>query len=180
VSTLGRSAWVLLAFSTLVSACRFERRPDLAANQGGREIPGGASIPPSSPVEDSARAALVAISDAFGAGDRARVAQLTTPDAILFDQDERVHWLRSSEVSRLPPALRDGADGLGWHLMESSFFLLGPDAAFFSLYYQALPSVDPLPPITVESWVLVRTAAGWRIRYLHRSRGLMASNSPQP
>ena len=180
MSALGRGVGVLLAFATLVSACRFEKRPDLAANRDSRETPYGPSIPPGSTVEDSARAVLVAMSDAFGSGDGARVSQLTKPDAILFDQEERVRWIRSDEATRLPPALPDGTDGPGWHLVESSFFLLGPDAAFFSFYYQALPSADPLPRIALESWVLVRTDAGWRVQYLHRSRGLMVSSSPQP
>ena len=180
MSALGRAAGVLLVVGTLVSACRFEKRPDLAGNEDVRGIPNGPSVPPSSPVEDSVRAVLMAMSDAFGSGDGARVAQLTTPDAILFDQEERVRWIRSDEATRLPPALPDGTDGPGWHLVESSFFLLGPDAAFVSFYYQALPSADPLPRIAVESWVLVRTDAGWRVRYLHRSRGLMVSSSPQP
>ena len=180
MSALGRAAGALLVVGTLVSACRFEKRPDLAGNQDASGIPDGPSVPPSGPVEGSARAVLMAMSDAFGSGDGARAAQLTTPDAILFDQEERVRWIRSDEATRLPPALPDGTDGPGWHLVESSFFLLGPDAAFFSFYYQALPSADPLPRIAVESWVLVRTDAGWRVRYLHRSRGLMVSSSPQP
>ena len=177
MSALGRAAGVLLAVGALVSACRLEKRPDLAANEDTRDTPYDPSIPPGSPVEDSARAALEAMSDAFGLGDGERAVQLTTPDAILFDQDERVRWMRSDAAARLPPALLGGADGLGWHLVESSFFLLGPDAAFFSLRYQASPSADPLPRTAVESWVLVRTDVGWRVRYLHRSRGLMESGS---
>jgi hypothetical protein len=180
VRVLGRAAGVLIAVGALVSACRFEKRPDLAANQDARVIPDRSSVPPGSPVEDSARAVLVAMSDAFGAGDVARVDQLATPDVILFDQEERVRWVRSAEATRLPPALPDDAYRLGWHLVESLFYSLGPDAAFISLYYHALPSADPLPRIAVESWVLVRTDAGWRVRYLHRSRGSMLSGSPQP
>ena len=115
--------------------------------------------------------ALVAVIDVLGLGDEVQVAQLTTPDVILFDQDERVRWMPSEAADRLPPALLSGADGLGWHLVESSFFWLGSDAAFFSLRYQTSPSSDLLGRTAVESWVLVRTDTGWRVRYLHRSRG---------
>ena len=177
---LGRSAWVLLVVGTFVSACRFEKRPDLAANQDVTETPYGPSIPQGSLIEDSARAVVGAMNDAFASGNGAGVAQLSTPEAILFDQNERVRWIRSDEAARLPPGLPDGADGLGWHLAESSFFLLGTDAAFLSLHYQALPSADLSARTVVESWVLVRTDAGWRVRYLHRSRGMMESSSPQP
>jgi hypothetical protein len=177
MSAFGRAAGIVLVVGVLVSACRFEKRPDLTTNYAASDTPYGSSIPPGSSVEDSARAVLVAVSDAFGLGDEARVAQLTTPDVILFDQAERVRWISSEAAARLPPALLGAADGLGRHLVESSFFWLGSDAVFFSLRYQASPSVDPLPWTAVESWVLVRTDAGWRVRYLHRSRGLTESGS---
>ena len=174
MSTLGRAAGILVAFGTVASACRLEKRPDLEEAQGAGDAPSLSSV---SSVEDSARAALVALSDALESGDGARVARLTTQDVILFDQDERAPWTRSDSISLLPPALSGGLDGLGWRAVESSFFLLGRDAAFFSLSYQASPAAEQLSRTALESWVLVRTEAGWRVRYLHRSRGLIEGGS---
>ena len=178
MSALLRTTGVLFAVSALVSACRFEKRPDLETNGATRDTPYGPSIPLGSPVEDSVRAVLVAMNDAFGLGDGARVAQLTTRDAVLFDQDERVRWMRSDATAPLPPPLSGSADGFGWRLVESTFSRLSPDAALLSLRYQAAPSTDPLPRTAAESWVLLRTEAGWRVRVLHRSRGLAQSGSP--
>ena len=177
MSAFGRAAGIVLVVGVFVSACGFEKRPDLAANDAASDTLYGPSIPPGSSVEDSARTALVAVIDVLGLGDEVRVAQLTTPDVILFDQDERVRWTPSEAAARLPPALLSGADGLGWHLVESSFFWLGSDAAFFSLSYQPSPSPGLLARTAVESWVLVRTVAGWRVRHLHRSRGLTENGS---
>ena len=156
--------------AALVSACRFEKRPDLAAGDA-------VAIPKGSPAEDSARATLVAMNDAFSVGDGARVAQLATQDAILFDQDERLRWMRSDATAGLPVPMLGRADGLGWRLVESSFSRLAPDAALFSLRYQASLPVDTILRTAVESWVLMRTDAGWRVRYLHRSRGLGETGS---
>jgi hypothetical protein len=172
MSAVGRAVGIVFVVGALVSACRLEKRPDLKTNDALSDTSYSPSVPLDSSVEDSARAVLVAVSDAFGLGDEVRVAQLTTPDVILFDQDEQVRWMSSEAAARLPPALMDGADDLSWHLVESSFFWLGSDAAFFSLRYQASPSADSLRWTAVESWVLVRTDTGWRVRYLHRSRGL--------
>ena len=167
---------VVLAIAAVSSACRLEKRPDLVGSEGTSGTP---SISSATPAEDSARAALVAMNSALESGDGALVARLTTPDAVLFDQNERVRWTHADTSAPLPPALSGGADGLGWHLVEASFFFLGPAAAFFSRRYQDSAEEEQTEETAVESWVLVRTEEGWLVRYLHRSSGLMESRSPQ-
>ena len=169
--TAPRHAWVLLVAALVAgSACRFEKRPDLAA----REPVDSTLYPPegASGIADSVRATIVAVSDAFRVGDVTRVAQLTTRDAILIDQEDGVRWSRLDAAAALPRPLQGGEDGLGWELDGSGFALLSENAALVSARYRASVSGEAVPWTAVESWVLVRDAGGWRLRYLHRSRGL--------
>ena len=168
-----RRSWgiLFLVGVLLWPACRFERRPDLAADERVDGIPYAASDT-AIPVEDSVRAILVAVSEAFRVGDVTRVAQLTTEDIVLMDQEDEVHWTRPDAAAQLPRPLAGGGDPLGWTLASSSFSLLGEGAALVALHFQAPAAGESVPSTAVESWVLVRTAAGWRLRYLHRSRGL--------
>jgi ketosteroid isomerase-like protein len=169
--------WALLfvAGAALGAGCRFERRPDLAAE----EPIGGTLYAPTGDtgaVEDSVRATMVAVSEAFRVGDVARVAQLTTRDAVLIDQEDEVRWTRTDAAAQLPRPLMGGAEGLAWTLASSSFTPLSEGAALVALAFQASVAGETVPWSAVESWVLVRTEAGWRLRYLHRSRGLGPSD----
>jgi ketosteroid isomerase-like protein len=163
---------LLLVALVLGSACRFEKRPDLAASEPVDSVlspPAGGS---GGLVEDSVRATIAAVSGAFGMGDVTRVAQLTTPDAVLIDQEDEVRWTRLDAAAELPRPLSGGNDGLSWELDGSTFSLLSDDSALVSVRYHATVSGEGVPWTAVESWVLVRDAGGWRLRYLHRSRGL--------
>jgi hypothetical protein len=155
------------------SACRFERRADLGPDQ---PLPAGIYLPPdhpTTPLEDSVRAAVVGVTDALGAADSARVLQLTTPDAVLIDQDEDIRWTRGDGV--LPRSL--GHDGsLAWQVRAISFGRLGSGGALYSVLLAA-EAPEQEPWAATESWVVVRTDAGWRVRYLHRSRG---NDTPSP
>jgi hypothetical protein len=156
----------------LGAACRFEKRPDLAAREPADSaafpLPGGSG----SPVEDSVRATITALNNAFSMGDVTRVAQLTTRDAVLIDQEDEVHWTRSDAAAVLPRPLLGGRDGLAWQLDGATFSRLSDTSALMSLRFRASVSGENVPWTAVESWVLVRDAGGWRLRYLHRSRGL--------
>lgn len=172
-----RRAGLLLGVVALGSACRFEKRPDLAAQQPAAGTQYSASTPSGGPLEDTVRATLAAVSDAFRVGDVTRVAQLTTRDAVLIDQEDEVRWTRADAAAQLPRPLLGGTDGLGWTLAGSTFSMLSQDAALLSLDFQASVAGENVPWTAVESWVVARTEVGWRLRYLHRSRGLGRSEA---
>ena len=95
-----RARVLLIAAVVVTAACRFEKRPDLAASESNDSTlalsPGG------SPVEDSVRATIAALGEAFAVGDVTRVAQLTTRDAMLIDQEDEVRWTRLDAAAQLP------------------------------------------------------------------------------
>src|SRR5206468_1959573 len=67
----------LLTGLLLAAGCRFEKRPDLAAREpvdSTLYMPAGDDA---SPLEDSVRATITAVDEAFRVSDVARVAQLT-------------------------------------------------------------------------------------------------------
>jgi ketosteroid isomerase-like protein len=167
----------LLVGTLLGTACRFERRPDLGARQAGDTTlffrSGGAS----DPVQDSVRAVITALDEAFRVGDITRVAQLTTRDVVLIDQEDEVYWTRA-DAARLPRALR-GEDKLGWEPTGTTVAALADGSELATLRFQASVSGESVPWTAVESWLLVRTEQGWRLRYLHRSRGL-GRTAPRP
>jgi ketosteroid isomerase-like protein len=166
VSARGRAGILLLAALLLGSACRFEKRPDLAAREPADSI----YLPGVGPVQDSVMAIIDAIIEAFRVGDVSRVAQLTTRDAVLLDRDGEIRWTRPDAAAPLPPPLRGGADSVAWRLERSSFALLTDGVALASLELHGEAAVDSASASAVESWVAVREAPGWRVRYLHRSR----------
>lgn len=161
-----------LLVAALLGACRFERRPDAPVAESAAALQAAAA--------DSAGAAMRALTEALATRDVDRVRAATTPDALLIDQDEGVRWSpeRAAEV-RPPSPLAPGLEGLGWEMVDSSYAALAPNAALFSLRYRAPRSLDPVPRVANESWVVVRTETGWRVRYLHRSRGLDQTVTPQ-
>jgi len=160
---------LLLAALLLGSACRFERRPDLAADPAD-------SVPrvegSSGPVEDSVRAVIAAVTAALDAGDAGAVARLTARDAVLIDQEDEVRWAREDAAARLPRPLRVEGEGLGWETEGSTFARLSDASALVSVRLHAAPASDSAAWTATESWVLVREDGTWRLRYLHRSRGL--------
>jgi len=166
----GRVHAVLVA-AVLCAACQLERRPDAPGTELAVDQPVQAAA------TDSAEAALTAMTSALEAGDPARVSQLATADAVLIDQTEGIRWTRADSASPLPAPMRASTGGLGWRLLDSSSSRLAPDAALFSLSYAASVSVDTIPRTALESWVMVRTDGSWKVRYLHRSRGLASSAS---
>ncbi len=163
----------VLAVAALVSACRIERRPDVAEKRATPTAlvpnPGGGGA---SPARDSVLAVLGAFNDALALGDVTRVAQLSSPGAVLIDQEEGVHWTREDAASALPRPLLSQRDELGWRVVDRRVDFLDDRTALVSTRYQASVSGEKVPWTAVESWVLVRTGLGWRVRYLHRSRGL--------
>ncbi len=168
----------LAAGTLLGSACRFEKRPDLRASRAADTTLYVRSGAPASPAEDSVRSVITALNEAFRVGDGARVAQLTTPDVVLIDQEDEVYWTRGDEKARLPRPLR-GEDKLGWEPVGSTVSGLGDGSELATLRFRASVSGESVPWTAVESWLLVRTAQGWRLRYLHRSRGL-GRTAPRP
>jgi ketosteroid isomerase-like protein len=167
-----RARVLLLAAVLIASACRFEKRPDLAAREPVDSTVYPPAGGPGSPVADSIRATIAALSEAFRMGDVSRVAQLTTRDAVLIDQEDEVRWTRLDAAAELPRPLQGGEDGLGWELDGSTLSLLSDASALLSVRFHASVSGESVPWTAVESWVLVRDPGGWRVRYLHRSRGL--------
>ena len=164
----------LLALCALlvVASCTFERRPDLAGSGEGDSTRPAVPSGPHAAAEDSVRAVVAAFREALRLGDVTRVAQLSTPDAALVDQEEHVHWSRSgSSESRLPAPLDGRREGLGWVLEDSSFDTLGASALLVNRY-SATVSGEDVPWAAIETFVFVRTPEGWRLRHLHRSRGL--------
>lgn len=163
----------------LAAGCRFEKRPDLAAREprdSSLYVPSGAA---GDPLADSVLATITTINEAFRLGDVARVAQLTTRDAVLIDQEDQVYWSRADAAGRLPRPLRGGEDKLGWEPVGATLAAVGDGSELATLRFQASVSGEAVPWTAVESWVMARTDAGWRLRYLHRSRGLGRS-SPRP
>ena len=163
---------VLLVLLTLTAACRVERRPDLDESDPGPtalvpELRGG-----SEPSRDSVRQVVAAVNEALALGDVTRVAQLSAPGAVLIDQEEGVRWTRQEAASTLPRPLLGRGDGLGWSVEATSLDFVGEGTALLSARYHASVSGESVPWTAVETWVLVRSDGGWRLRYLHRSRGL--------
>lgn len=163
---------LLLALLVVTSACRIERRPDLLEDDPGPtalvpELSGG-----SEPARDSVRQVVAAVNEALALGDVTRVAQLSAPGAILIDQEEGVRWTRQEAASTLPRPLLGRGDGLSWALADTGLDFLGDDTALLSARYHAAVSGEDVPWTALETWVLVRVdEVGWRLRYLHRSRG---------
>lgn len=160
-----RRAGTLLLAALLGSACRFEKRPDLAAREPADSVEAG-----SGPIEDSVMAIVDALAEAFSVGDVSRVAQLTTRDAVLLDRDGEIRWTRTQAAAPLPPPLRGQVGGVDWRLERSSFSLLTDGAALASLELHGVALSDSASMSAVESWIAVRDTLGWRVRYLHRSR----------
>ena len=169
----------LLVFApTLVLGCRFEQRPDLPDEEPVGGAPDGLLHQPGSTVEDSVLATVTAVVEALAVGDVTRMEQLTTRDALIFDQEGDGLWTGADASARIPLLLRGGSDGEDWEPQSSSFALLSEGAALLSLRFQVRVSGESVPRNALESWVLVRTAEGWRVRYLHRSGGLGRAGPP--
>ena len=168
----------LVVGTLLGSACRFEKRPDLTARRAADTTLYVRSGAPANPAEDSVRSVITAVNEAFRVGDVTRVAQLTTRDAVLIDQEDEVYWTRADAQARLPRPLR-GEDKLGWEAVGSTVSDLGDGSELATLRFRASVSGESVPWTAVESWLLVRTPQGWRLRYLHRSRGL-GRTAPRP
>ena len=174
-------AVLLLAGLLLLSACRVERRAraDDAGEPGGSDTT--ATLPARPAVEDSVRSVVSALHDALRDGDGARVGMLSAPGALLVDQEEGVRWRKiagsqgaggtGAGEGPLPGVLQGADDGLGWVRVRSDFVDLG-SAALLVDHYRATVSGEEVPWTAVETHVLVRTGGGWRLRHLHRSRGL--------
>lgn len=152
-----------------VGGCTLEHRPDVQ--------PDGAAVSAADPagavatVEDSARAVVAAFREALALGDGARVAALTVPGALLVDQEEGVRWRRATEPDgALPSPLGSARGGLAWAVVSSEYARMG-EAGLLVTRYVAEVAGEEVPWSAVESIVVVRTEEGWRIRYLHRSRG---------
>ncbi len=157
----------LLLLMVVTSACRFERRPEAVGDEPVTDVPYASPEGPTSPIEDSVRATVVEVIRAFDLGDGARVAELTTPDAVLIDQEGSVRWTPDAG-GPLPRALAEGDGELG-RTEGSTFSVLSEGAVLYSCRFLAQAAAEETPRSVVESWVLVRTGAGWRVRYLHRS-----------
>lgn len=149
----------------VTSACRFERRPEAVADGPVADVP-RAPVGSVSAIEDSVRATVVEVIHAFGLGDGSRVAELTTPDAVLIDQEGSVRWTPDAS-GPLPRALAEVGGELG-RTEGSTFAVLSEGAVLYSSRFLAQAAAEETPRSVVESWVLVRTGAGWRVRYLHR------------
>jgi hypothetical protein len=161
-----RAGAALLLTLGVVSACRFERRTDLVADEPVAVALYLAPDHPTTPLEDSVRAAVIGLTDALGAADSARVVALTTPEAILVDLEEGARWTRAG--GSLPRPL-SADETLAWQIEGISFDPLADGGALYSCLFGATTAAGAAWS-AVESWVVVRTDAGWRVRYLHRSR----------
>jgi len=150
------------------SGCRFERRADLT-NGGALDLE-LRSEPGSGPMEDSVRVVVNAIAEALHMGDVARVARLTVPGAMLIDQEDAVRWVRDSPTMATPRALTPRSATAAWALASSDFAALGSAALVVNEYVGVVPAGGG-PLKEVETYVLVRTDEGWRLRHLHRSHG---------
>ena len=158
----------LLLLLGATSACWFERRPDLA-EEPVTEAADAPLDPPAIPLEDSVRATMEAVAEAFAAGDSALVVALTTPDAILIDHAEGLRWTRTAG-GPLPGPLPDPGDGLTWSLEDIKIGLLTDGSALLSGRFTVPGAAEDVSSSAVETWLVIRTDDGWRARYLHRSR----------
>lgn len=162
-----RRVLILLLAAGTAGGCTVERRPDVQPDGGAASDPAttGASA------EDSVRAVVSAFRQALALGDGSRVAALTAPEALLVDQEEGVRWRRSAEAGGdLPSPLGAGEGGLAWTVSSSEYTRFG-EAGLLVTRYLAEVAGEDVPWSAVESFVVVRTGEGWRVRYLHRSRG---------
>jgi hypothetical protein len=165
--------------AVLCAACRFERRPEPAARtttaNDSVEVPAGITVP----LADSLRAIATALNEALARGDVTRIAQLTVASATLIDQEAGIRWSRANAAGPLPPPLGAGDDApLEWELSASEPTLLGDQAALLVNEYAAVVTGEGVPWKAVETFVFERTARGWRLRHLHRSRGQVAPEPP--
>lgn len=165
-----RLPWcVLLGLAILPGACTLERRADLEPEGGAGD---GAESRAAAATIDSVHAVVSSFHEALAQGDGARIAALTSPGAVLIDQEESVRWRRAMDSNpALPTALVRARDGLGWTVLGTDFTLLGDDAGILVTEYRAEIEGEAVPWSAVESLILVRGDAGWRVRYLHQSRG---------
>jgi hypothetical protein len=168
-----------LALVVLGTACRFERRPEPAARTTTEadsvEVPEGITAP----LADSLSAIATALNEALARGDVTRIAQLTVSSATLIDQEAGIRWSREEASGPLPPPLGAGGDDpLEWALSSSVPTLLGEQAALLVNEYAAVVTGEGVPWKAVETFVFERTARGWRLRHLHRSRGQVAPEPP--
>lgn len=166
-----------LAVGLLLSACRFERRPEPRTGVGADttvRVTGG-------PVRDSVRAVVEAFHAALRVGDGSRVATLSVPGATIVDQEEGVEWRRGGSGGRLPGPMSSGGVGLGWNRAGADF-VAWDGSALLVERYRATVSGEAIPWTAVETFVLERTPAGWLIRHVHRSRGTPSDGDdfPQP
>ena len=160
---------VLVAFAIPLGACTLERRADLEPENGAGAA-AGSSVAPST--VDSVHAVVSSFHEALAQGDGARIAALTAPGAVLIDQEEGVRWRRAMDSDpALPTPLARTRDGLGWTVLGTEFTLLGDNAGILVTEYRARVQGEDVPWSAVESLVLVRGEAGWRVQYLHQSRG---------
>lgn len=154
------------------TGCRFERRADLTAEGAAvnEDLVTRAGV--RTPAEDSVRAVVTAIEEALARGDVSRIANLTVPQTMLIDQEEAVRWYHDDPRAPLPRALWARADPF-WTLAASHFVPLGASALLVNEYAAPdTPDAGDEPTWrAAETFVLVRTEAGWRLRHLHRSWG---------
>lgn len=149
-----------------LSACTFERRPDV---RDGEEGPDTAAL--TRALEDSVEAAVGAFVEALRAGDISRVVGMLHDHATLYDEETGHRWGPMQADSLLPgPMGREGQE-LGWEPAESWIEIYDP-AALVVRRYRATISREEAPWTAMETYVLVRGGGGWVIRHLHRSRGL--------
>lgn len=167
---MARLTWFALVGPViLLGACTLERRADLEPENGATVGTTG-NVAPST--VDSVHAVVSSFHEALAQGDGARIASLTTPGAVLIDQEQSVRWRRAVDTDpTLPTPLVRARDGLDWTVLGTDFTLLGEDAGILVTEYRARVQGEEVPWSAVESLVLVRGAAGWRVRYLHQSRG---------
>jgi ketosteroid isomerase-like protein len=166
--------------SLVLAACTFERRAETETSQG---LP-GADDTLATGVDD-ARDSVLGLVDAFqralAAGDAARVAQLVGPNALLIDQEEGVIW-NARDAGRLPSSMSLGSvapGDLAWARDGTRVDAIGP-ARLVIVRYRAEVAGEPVPWWGVESFLIEpRDDGGWRIHYVHRSRGPgVAGDSP--
>lgn len=161
----------LLAVFAL-QACTFERRADTDVSE---PLPAeaGTDTASSDPGEDSVLGVVDAFHRALASGDAARVAQLVGPEALLVDQEEGVLWTAES-ADALPSSLEsvdEASGGLAWERVGTRVDAVGP-ARLVILRYRAQVAGETVAWWGLES-LLLRPGSdgGWRIHYLHRSRG---------
>ena len=162
---------ILLSVALLVAGCHFEQRPALSSEDAATLDGTPQTSALGTPLEDSVRAVVQALADALEVGDVSRVAQLTVPGATLIDQEEGLRWSRQDVSAPLPrPLLAQDDDALAWVLADSQLTPFS-DTALLVNEYHAYVTGESVPWKAVETFLLVRTPDGWRLRHLHRSRG---------